>query len=764
MKKFLSLFISFFVLSTGGYSVDAESSYRFNMPYDEVVNDRLEQSMPAPFSLNTAIYKTLVASNDFNETNSGNNLTNPSISGNNCYENGTIKIVKTDVESAVQINAKYTGEIEYGETYAFSCKIKTENLSGGAPRNMIQIYGENGWLRETNGYDGKDKLSGTNDWFEMVQIIQMPENATNVRLAAYLKASVTGTVWFDDFKFYRVAVDPLETIMKRPNYKGLIYGDGESDIELDITIGERTKYFNIENLALNIRLVDANNVCYRFSEAETLSGKMNFVFSSKGLKRGDYYLVTELYDKFSGDVISKKEQTIRKRAQDEKPNTYLDENGSVIRNGKKEFLKRIYSGSDNTNIAQNANDAGVKTIGYYGLWWALKDEARGQSTNESLAFLKANNMRAHISLAGYQFGNLTGNEANLFIKQQNDILPFFTQVANEYKNDSILDGYYIFDEPDPITEGEEIRWNNEILSEVDIDHPTYGVASRGYDYYGIYTKMTDILGVDPYPVTGKTDDEGISIDDLSQVGEVVRKTKSNFPNRPVYLVLQGFCYSERGDLRGPTEAELKNMAWQAICEGADGLDWYCYSKNEEWTNKLSAVFSDVAPYENMILSDEPAPSYTVNGGGEWLNIVLKRYNGKTYIFAVNNSHIAQNASVDVADANRYNLSFEPLEVKKIELTQENFLSPEAELLSIGFSNGKKTFATSLNDENTLYVDASSGVINYCAKVSENAKLFIGDKQVALSGKITVRNLDCFTVSVVSEDGNSRIVKKYKVIK
>jgi hypothetical protein len=114
---------------------------------------------------------------------------------------------------------------------------------------------------------------------------------------------------------------------------------------------------------------------------------------------------------------------------------------------------------------------------------------------------------------------------------------------------------------------------------------------------------------------------------------------------------------------------------------------------------------------------------------------------------------------------RQTLSFKPLEVKKIVLDQDAFLSPEAELKTIGFSNGNETFEVSLGDtENILYVHEDSGVINYNAKISDGAKLYIGSKEMPLNGKITVKRADHFTVRVVAENGTVFESKTFKIVK
>ncbi len=790
MKKFVSLIIVFMLLIT---AIGVSAAYKdFPSRYDEVVDGgRAAQNMPLPFSVENLTHKW-VAGTDFESDYASDTLSQTTVNKTwYSREDGALKIVKepfvddpeddTDKPTAYSFKMKYqpAGGFVAGDTYAFKCKIKTVGVAGGYPRNIMSAYSSTGWLKETNGYNAQ-KHDGDTDWYEMTQTIQIPEGTAYLYLTAYLAADLSGTVYFDDFELYRLGIDPLESVLCSPNYKGLIYGDGYSDIDLDVTLSAQSGFYDLENMELSVRLIDENDVVYRSSEAKALTSRMNFVFSSAGLNEGDYYLQTILKDKQSGEVVSKKEHTIRKRASDYRPAVYLDENGHIIKNGEKTFLKRIYVNGVFSEVAADAVSAKqenggknvVDTISNYGAqWWAttpLSDKVQG-----AIDSLRNNGITSHICLSGYWYSSLSGTGAKTFIKKQEDLLPFLTTVANDYKNDSVFEGYYLFDEPDPINVGEEIRWHNEILAQADIDHPTFGVADSGHSYYGIYTKMTDILGIDPYPLI-KADDDGNELPtDFARVGRSMREIKKNFPNRPVYIVLEGFHYDERNALRSPNRQELRNMAWQAVCEGAEGFDWFEYAEMkyndttkdfDTWWSDFKAIYTEVDNYKDIILSDEPAPLYSVTNGGDWLNISLKRYNGKTYLFAVNNTQYENAATVAINGAGAYNLNFEPLEVKIQEISQAAYLSPLAELKSIEFSNGKESFAVSEDDENILYVHENNGVINYTANISENAKLYIGSVEVNKKGKITVRNVDSFTVTVVAQDGVTKSTKNYRVVK
>lgn len=758
-KRFVQLLVLLLLLS---FSLNA-AAYKYTPPYDAVDGGRAAQNMPGIFSVDTAD-KIVAASADFNSDDSLVNLTCLTREAS-WWElsDGSAKITKTGTTAASSVVFKYApaGGLVPGELYTLTCRIKTENISGGAPRNILSAYKDGTWLDETHSYDGKGDVTGTTDWYTMTQILKVPDGTTNLRLNLNLQASMTGTVYFDDLKLYRIARDPMESVLLKPNYKGLVFGDGTGDISLDVVIREQEGFYDTEDMSLLVKLIDGDdNIIYE-SKPAALQDRMNFVFSSKGLAEGDYYLQSILSDKETGEVISQKEHTIRKRSESYRPDTYVDENGHLIRNGKKTFLKRItgYNGGYQ-EIAEAALDMNVDSLAHYGMWWATGSET------DAIDYMRNNNLKTQICLSSYWFSDLSGNEGTSFIKQQSDILPFFKQITDDYKDDSVLEAYYVFDEPDPVTKGEEIRWNNEILAQYDINHPTIGTADKGYDEYGIYCKMTDILCIDPYPVRGSDSDN------LAVIGKNIRKVKENFPNRPVFLTLQGFHYSSRGDLRSPTYDELRNMAWQAICEGAEGFDCYSYTAMksdttkdlETWKSEINSLYTEVEGYEQVILSDEPTPSYTVENGGEWLNISLRHYNGKTYIFAVNNTGEEHNATVKIEGKGDVSLEFSPLEVIIEEISQDSFVSNKAELKAISFSNGSEVFAVGEGSENILYVPKDSGVINLSAQISDGAKLYIGGVEKSANDKITVRIADSFTVTVVAEDGTEKTTSKFIVVK
>ena len=125
--------------------------------------------------------------------------------------------------------------------------------------------------------------------------------------------------------------------------------------------------------------------------------------------------------------------------------------------------------------------------------------------------------------------------------------------------------------------------------------------------------------------------------------------------------MQGHWDTGRGDLRGPTLEEFRNMTFQAICAESCMLDCFAWSGSikvkpnpgmtaEEHLQMIVDVYAEVQFLEPIILSVEPAPYYEVVAG-DWFVHMTKRHEGKSYLFAVNTAGaigLKKTASVNIA--------------------------------------------------------------------------------------------------------------------
>jgi hypothetical protein len=147
----------------------------------------------------------------------------------------------------------------------------------------------------------------------------------------------------------------------------------------------------------------------------------------------------------------------------------------------------------------------------------------------------------------------------------------------------------------------------------------------------LWRDSADVLASDPYPLFGAEPTGGY---DLGQVAEWTARTRKAVKDaRPFMTVLQFFQFTSQG--RFPTLAEMRNMAYMAIVEGAKGLMWWSLGDNAldsvcessavwcsqrtQLMNQLEAVVSEVASLEPVLLENDTTlpwgavTSVTVNG-------------------------------------------------------------------------------------------------------------------------------------------------------
>lgn len=135
--------------------------------------------------------------------------------------------------------------------------------------------------------------------------------------------------------------------------------------------------------------------------------------------------------------------------------------------------------------------------------------------------------------------------------------------------------------------------------------------------------------------------------DLAKRGYITVTAEAIFNDRPLWNVPQTFSWAwYRKHLadreRFPTEQELKNMNWQHIALGANGLISYCYHglwkyvKPEEFESHWRPICNAAAEVKKMmpvLLSVDEAPR--VCGAPEMVPVRTWMHKGSLYILAVN---------------------------------------------------------------------------------------------------------------------------------
>lgn len=166
-----------------------------------------------------------------------------------------------------------------------------------------------------------------------------------------------------------------------------------------------------------------------------------------------------------------------------------------------------------------------------------------------------------------------------------------------------------------------LRERQRLLEELDPDHPTWTVLYQApliRKYMGTF----DVIGTDPYPVAdlGQYPKRN---DGMRRVTDWTRQTWEGVfsGNRPLWQVPQCFDWAiirkteaERlaAPSRPPTYDEVRNMAWQCLVGGANGLVFYAYHELKIMVKRtpfetsfgiVSKVAKEMRSHERYFLGD-----------------------------------------------------------------------------------------------------------------------------------------------------------------
>lgn len=191
--------------------------------------------------------------------------------------------------------------------------------------------------------------------------------------------------------------------------------------------------------------------------------------------------------------------------------------------------------------------------------------------------------------------------------------------------------WYISDEPNghkiPPVQLEEIYHT---IKETDPWHPVSIVFAAPFMNSKNYSDALDIVMADPYPVPNGS---------LLQVGNITSQLIKEFEGKkPVWIVPQAFGGGEWWE-REPTIQEIRNMTYQAVVNGARGIQYFIrhgpnlFPKSVPVWNECGRIAMEVSEITPWLLSDENTIPVTSGSG----NVIVSSsmHNGQLMIIAVN---------------------------------------------------------------------------------------------------------------------------------
>ena len=527
-------------------------------------------------------------------------------------------------------------DFEIGRSYEFDVWIKTQGVTGSSTGATICVQ----WFDAKGSFISGSYTAGVkgdSDWTKINGITQpMPKNAARCSVECFLSKEMTGTAWFDDVTIQPILIDPLKTVLKKPNYRGEVYVGSDADIEVRVSTNLADYKLSPRQVLLRWNLLEGVDGKSLVTGTKKLSDsdQTKLEIHAGKLQPGRYSIVIELIKPETNELLSSKKHSINCLQQPQKRHAYIDGHNRLIFQGKPFFPLGMYWLETNAELLDIYSQSEFNCLMPY-----------NPPNREQMDLSSEYGLKVIYSVKDSYFGTHACVDQ---IKSQTDELVYIKEKVEAFKDHPALLAWYINDELgiehlDRLTE----RYIN--MQELDPGHPTWIVLYQ-INQVAEYNSTFDVIGTDPYPIPNSPP---------SEAGEWTHKTKIAVQGaRPMWQVPQMFDwvnYPENPnypkvpeDRRPPTLEEMRSMAWQCIAEGANGLIFYSWfdlytpivaNKFENRWQEIKTVAQEISDMIPVLLSVEPTPviKLTQEATPDWLNWTVRQIEENTFLIAVNNT-------------------------------------------------------------------------------------------------------------------------------
>ena len=503
-----------------------------------------------------------------------------------------------------------------GMSFRASVWMKSENMTGGNPMLCLEWYGEgNRWLG--GDYAKLKKLNG--DWREeFISISRAPKGTVALKVGLCATRSAVGTAWFDDVRLEAVDCSALAGLYSSAYRNQAAEGKVTffADLILEaagVEAKDVSAAFSIP-FAAGRRKVAADVVSNNWAAvtvpvSELASGKVKMDIES------------------SGKVIDSGELSFTKLEKIPDTGVFIDSRQRMIVDGKPFFPIGMYWGH------VNSKDIKVYAKGPFNCMMPYVPVNR-----EQLDLCRKYDLKAFCNIKDWYTFVRRGRDG---ISTIDDVKRKLRSTVEDLRDHPALLGWYMNDEI-PLVHIDELTECYRMVRDLDAMHPTMTMLYLMPEMRGFLPSF-DIGGTDPYPHS--------EMNNWRKAYDwPVKQIESMYASRPIIQAVLAFdpaAYRKgsREDLMKTsqtTQAQMRNLTWQALVSGAHGLLYYSFfdlqkmswkTPFEETFGNVCKVASEVKRFEDMFLNFEFSGSVATDTA----NIAARmwRYRGEMYLAIVN---------------------------------------------------------------------------------------------------------------------------------
>lgn len=451
-----------------------------------------------------------------------------------------LKIVSED-DSKPYVSRSFA--VKEGEKYQLSAWLKTDSVEGEGPAFKVEFY---------NRIAGQASVSGAQDIFaphfeptygEWKRVWIHFTVGENTNLAnIYVRLYGKGIVYYDDIECVKIAEPAYAFRLDTHVFYYTEWDEGDA-------------YFRVNHPSdgtVDFTLYDGETVLnHKVLSAEE---ETKYRFPVHLLKeKGKGYKIRAVHNNAKGEELGRAEDIIYRY---DRP-SHLTEDG-LFRQHDGTIIKPVLGYHNYQSDFAKIKEMGVNVV------------QSDHSASDRATMLNIEYLLQYMDDAWENHGMMTavvmypGGTFLTHASRKEQAI----RCVNAVKNHPGLFGYIIYDEPFVGYEDEGAEEIYEELKECyrtirtyDSDHPTYFCENYGYRY-DWSSDCTDILGIDPYPYTKNIR--------RFVYDAAVSAARASEHRKPVYNVLQAWPWNNYE----PNSTELRNMAYQAMFGGNEGLALY----------------------------------------------------------------------------------------------------------------------------------------------------------------------------------------------
>lgn len=480
-------------------------------------------------------------------------------------------------------------------SYRFGAWIKTENVRGGRGGATIAMeFMKNNEAGEKVFRSGlyPRGVSGTADWTWVADVVRVPRDAVDAHVTLYLHRDETGTAWFDDISVQELdgnlwtvhLTAPFGRVTSRTMTVRISH-DGH-----DLPPGDWALQLNVPKTGFASRQSAAETITFTLPEWPAGSYEAELLILDRGQKQIAFAtrIPFTLPTPENNQVV-------------------LDEHGRLRVDGELFMPIGIFGSSLQPEMLDLLKASGFNCTLPYGSM-SLKGSTEPLPPLEQIARAldgaAAKGIKVIFSLKDIGSSQSGGFDLWHGIKGAEAIT---TAVVSRLKDHPAILAWYTADEASP-SQASRLTAMRRLCNTLDQAHPVYGVFYQ-YEQLPTYAPAFDVIGIDPYPLSGNTLQMAVyAMDQARRTG------------LPIWSVPQVFNWgvfkpAERNN-PNPSEEKMRSLILLEAALGAKGFILYSYQDlrpprsaagnfETEWP-KVRNLVAMLKKLEPFIMSGQPA--------------------------------------------------------------------------------------------------------------------------------------------------------------